>query len=294
MFYIPPVFRTCLSRHSIKLCLVASIAILISLPHTAQATDIRDPASEAGLVPHKALYAIELAGVQSGSQIANISGKMFYEWQPSCDAWVSKHRFNVVYEYADSPALQVTSDFSTYEPFDAGSMNFSSQRKRGGVLFEELRGQAVAEEGREGEVTYTKPDGLSFDLPEGTVFPMAHSLELLSKLKAGKKFYTSTIFDGSDQDGPVEVNAFIGKPANAMANLLSPSGVDTALVNTPAHSVRLAFFPLKDDGAAADYEMSIIFHENGVISDMVIEYDNFSVTQKLVALEALGQGCEDG
>jgi hypothetical protein len=31
--------------------------------------------------------------------------------------------------------------------------------------------------------------------------------------------------------------------------------------------------------------MSLVFHENGLISDMLIEYDDFSVTQKLVALE---------
>jgi hypothetical protein len=36
----------------------------------------------------------------------------------------------------------------------------------------------------------------------------------------------------------------------------------------------------------------MIFHENGVISDMKIDYDDFSVTQKLVALERVqGDQC---
>jgi hypothetical protein len=32
-------------------------------------------------------------------------------------------------------------------------------------------------------------------------------------------------------------------------------------------------------------------HENGVISDMLIEYDDFSVTQKLIALEPVKSTC---
>lgn len=40
--------------------------------------------------------------------------------------------------------------------------------------------------------------------------------------------------------------------------------------------------------------MSLIFHENGVVSDMVVEYKDFSVTQKLVALEPLSDACGPG
>jgi hypothetical protein len=33
--------------------------------------------------------------------------------------------------------------------------------------------------------------------------------------------------------------------------------------------------------------MGMVFHENGIISDMTIEYDDFTVKQKLVSLEKL-------
>lgn len=277
---------------SFKNLLIGLFVLSCCAPGRAGAVQAIDPAAEAGFVPHKALYDVELSGTKSGSQIVNISGQMLYEWQPGCDAWISNHRFNLAYEYADSPALHITSDFSIYEPFDEQSMSFTSQRKRDGYLFQELRGQArLAQGSGQGEAIYTKPEGLSYDLPEGALFPMAHSLDLLKNIRAGKKFYKAVIFDGSDEDGPVEVNAFIGKTANPMAHLASSADIDPKLVNVPAHNIRLAFFPLKSDSLAADYEMSIIFHENGVISDMMIEYDNFSVTQKLVALEVLGKTC---
>lgn len=244
------------------------------------------------LQPHKALYEISLESTRSSSQIVNVDGQMMYEWHPTCDAWLSNHRFNILYEYADSPALNITSDFSTFEPFDGKGINFSSQRKRDGDLFEELRGHASIEDEGTGKAMYSLPEDLEFHLPEGTVFPMGHTLGVIEKIKAGEKFYTSTIFDGSDDRGPIEVNTFIGEEINAMAQMTPSADIDTALVNTKAHKVQLAFFVIEEESETPDYEMSAIFHENGVISDMVIAYDNFSISQKLVALEPLEGNCE--
>lgn len=271
----------------ICLCIVALTAY-----QPVFAAQAPDPATKAGFMPHKALYEIKLAGTKSGSQILNISGQMLYEWQPQCEAWTSSHRFNLLYEYADSPPLSVTSDFTTYETFDGSMMSFSSQRKRDGELFEELRGKAVINEDKDGEVLYTKPDGLEFDMPPGTLFPMAHSLEVLEALTSGQKFVHATIFDGSDEEGPVQVNAFIGKPVNVMALIEPSEELDIDLINAPAHNIRLAFFPISNPESSADYEMSVVFHNNGVISDMLIEYDDFSVTQKLIAIEKLPGACE--
>ncbi len=247
---------------------------------------------QGGFVPHKALYDISLAGTKSGAQIVNIRGQMLYEWQTTCEAWNANHRFNLIYEYADSPALQITSDFSTFEMFDGSSFDFNSQRKRDGDLFEELRGQASAASGDvTGKAVYSKPKGLVFDLPEETLFPMAHTLDVLEHMNAGKKFYSATIFDGSDEKGPVQVTTFIGPTVNAVANIAPSENIDMALLNTSAHNARLAFFPLSEASSTADYEMNLVLHDNGVVSDMFIEYEDFSVSQKLVALERMDTLC---
>ena len=246
-----------------------------------------------GLKPHKALYKIDLASTRSGSQIVNISGEMYYEWRASCEAWISDHRFDLLYEYADSAPMRITSDFSTYEAYDGDTLDYTSRRKRDGELFEELRGHAKIKETGVGEAVYTMPEGLVFDLPRGTVFPLGHSRLMLEHIRKGNKIFKAVIFDGSDEEGPVEVNSFIGKPVNAMAHVAGSTNLNMGLLNTPAWKVRLAFFPLKNDAAAADYEMDMVFHENGVMSDMLIEYDDFSITQTLVALEPLENECQE-
>jgi len=243
------------------------------------------------LTPHKALYDIDLVATRSGSQIINISGKMFYEWRPSCEAWVTDHRFNLFYEYADSPGMQVSSDFSTYELFDGSRFSFSSRRSRDGELYQELRGYADMDQNG-GEAIFTKPEGLTYELGSGTLFPMAHTLEMINRAKKGDRFYSAVVFDGSDEEGPIEINTFIGEKEKISKDLKEMEEIDQRLLNTNAWNIRMAVFPVKNPEESADYEMSLVFHENGVISDMLIEYDDFSVTQKLIALEQLeGEKC---
>lgn len=236
------------------------------------------------LAPHKALYDIKLVATRSGAQVVNISGKMFYEWRPTCDAWITDHRFSLFYEYADSPAMKITSDFSTFESFDGKDFSFSARRKRNNNLYQELRGNAVVAD-KGGAVDFTVPEDLKFELSNGAMFPMTHTVEMVRQALANNNFFQAVVFDGSDDEGPVEINTFIGKPVNAMQEITPSEDLDMSLLNNKAWKIRMAVFPLQNDEASSDYEMDMIFHENGVVSDMLIEYDNFSVTQKLVALE---------
>ncbi|MCB9988422.1 MAG: cell envelope integrity EipB family protein [Rhodospirillales bacterium] len=238
-----------------------------------------------GLAAHKALYEIEMTARRSSAQILNISGQMFFEWRPVCEAWTSDHQFNLTYEYAETAPMHITSDFSTYEAFDGESFNFSSRRSRNGDIYEELRGRAESPPGKEGTVSYTIPANFSLDLPPGTLFPVSHTMALIAQARKGKKFFNATVFDGSDEDGPVEINAFIGKELSPEEKIKDRANVDQTFLDTRAWHVRMAFFPLAEPAADSDYEMDVVLYENGVIGDMLVEYKDFSVTQKLVALE---------
>ncbi|MGZ9109106.1 MAG: cell envelope integrity EipB family protein [Micavibrio sp.] len=258
---------------------------------TVAAKPVMQDVDVTGIVPHKAIYRIEMVEKRSGAQVLNISGEMYFEWRPVCEAWTTDHRFNLLYEYADSPQMRITSDFTTYEKINGESFDFNSRRRRDGEIYEELRGRATMKNDG-GQAVFSIPDTLLFDLPPGALFPMGHTVAVLNAAKAGKKFLNATIFDGSDEEGPTEVNAFIGKNVNAMARIVPAPAINAALVNTPAWGVRLAFFPLNSAEEDSDYEMDVVMHENGVISDMYVEYKDFSVTQKLIALERVqGESC---
>ena len=276
----------------IYMCIGMVFLCLLNLSGTAAAGSPKAvPADIAqttpGLSPHKALYDITMTSRKSSGQIVNIGGQMLYEWYPGCEAWVTNHRFNLLYEYTDHPPMRIASNFTTYETYDGTSLNFSSQRKRNGRLFQELRGKATRDKQTgEGVAVNSMPDGMRFELPRGTLFPMAHTIKLLEKVHSGQRIFNSTIFDGSDEDGPIEISAFIGReqPYRTRLKKVTPQ-IDQTLLEKPARNIRLAFFPLENDSEDAEYEMDIMFHDNGVISDMVVEYRLFSVRQTLVALE---------
>ncbi len=246
---------------------------------------------EKNLTAHKALYEIKLLSKRSGAQIVNVSGQMFYEWVRGCDAWETKHRFDLLYEYSDGPPMRITSDFSTFETFDGESLNFSSRRMRDGDLFEEVRGSAKAPPQEQGAAEYTLPQKIKYTLPKGSVFPMGHTMDVLRQIKAGKQIYNATIFDGSDERGPRQASAFIGKAIRPLKSILSNKNINQKLLGSPAHQLRLAYFVLSENEENAEHEMDVIFHENGIISSMVIDYEDFSISQKLVALEAVAPSC---
>lgn len=262
----------------LTLCTALSLAPIQSFAGTADAM-------AKALAPHKALYDIDLIATHSGSQILNISGQMAYEWKPVCDAWVTDHKFKLFYEYADAPGMRITSDFSTYESYDGKMFNYTSRRQRDGKMYQEIRGKADINDGGSGAAVFTMPEGIKFNLAKGSLFPMGHTLEVIRNAESGNKFFSAQVFDGSDEEGPIEINTFIGKPATSGAKK-SPK-VDASLLNGKAWNMRMAVFQAKSNEEESDYEMELVFHENGIISDMTIEYDDFSVTQKLVALEKL-------
>lgn len=239
------------------------------------------------LAPHKALYDIKMVSKKSGSQVLNISGQMYFEGKETCDAWLTDHRFKLLYEYADSPPMTITSNFSTYETLDGLEFSYTSRRERNGELYEELRGHAERNKDGAGKAVYSMPEGLEFPISEQTLFPIAHTNEIVRKIRDEKKFFAATVFDGSDKDGPVEINTFISAAILQPPTENGNDAIDASLLASPARNVRMAFFPLANSEAGSDYEMSIVFHDNGIISDMLVEYDEFSIKQTLAALDRL-------
>ncbi len=293
-----------IGRSNLMRFFCAALIMSAGTAHAGPAANLADPAAAIGLVPHRALYDVNLTSAKNGSQIINIRGKMFFEWKPSCEGWITEHRFALTYEYADSPSMTIGSDFSTFESFDGKGLDFSSRRKKDGEVYEELRGKAnLDQKDGSGKAVYSMPSGLTFDLTRAMVFPTTHTINLVRKARQGSGFMKTVIFDGSDDQGPVEVNSFIGKPFDkgvksvlrnsAAFKPVTAGAIDEKLLGS-GWKVQMAFFPSLASEVTSDYELTMAFHENGVISDMMIEYGDFSVSQKLVALESVkGDSCKN-
>ncbi len=245
------------------------------------------PALAIALASHKAVYDVALVARKSGSSVLNVSGRLEYELRADCDAWATSHNFKLSYQYAEGAPVALSGHFATYEPFGGSALSFSARRDRDGIMVEDVKGEAKLASGKNGVARYAVPPGLNQTLPAGLLFPNVHTQNIIERARAGDKIFDAIVFDGSDKEGPVEINTVIGKSLPG-ADIVKPGPqIDKTLLNSQAWRLRMAFFPLKALEANPDYEMDAVLQENGIITDMRIEYPEFSVTQTLVSLSPL-------
>lgn len=247
--------------------------------------------AENAMASHKALYDFRLVSAEAGAGINGVQGKMYFEQDATCDAWTTEHRFTTEYQYAERPSGVDASHYVAFESMDQKTFSFSSERQENGDTTEQLRGSVERAEDGSGKAVYSRPDDVRYDLPKGYLLPTTHTLAVISHARAGDKFFSAVLFDGTDEDGPVEVGTFIGKKVTE-AELKKIAGsnpkIDVTLLTPDAWHIRMAVFPLKDVAESMPaYEMEMIMHDNGITSYALVDYKTFAVEQNLAALEKI-------
>jgi hypothetical protein len=249
------------------------------------------PAASIHIALHKALYAFRLVSAEPGAGLDDVSGKLYFEQDATCDAWSTEHRMTTVYQYADTEPVTDADRYTAFETKDGQQFSFNADGQENGEETDQLRGSVEKDAGGAAKAVYSRPDGTAYDLPSGTLLPTAHTMEVIRHARAGDHFFSAVMFDGTDADGPVEIGTFIGKKATAeelkkIAD--SNKKIDAALMTPDAWHVRMAVFPLKDAAESLPvYEMDMVLHDNGVISHALVDYKSFVIEQNLTALEKL-------
>ncbi|MBX9634822.1 MAG: cell envelope integrity EipB family protein [Magnetospirillum sp.] len=243
-------------------------------------------AAQAGptdLAPHRAIYAMGLSTMKSGSGIAAASGTMSYEFDDSCDGWVVENRIAINYAYTEGGQVQSTTDFITWESKDGLHYKFRMRNTRDGQVTEDVEGAAdLKGKGLGGVAKFSRPEPITMQLPKGTLFPTEHTVRLIDAAQSGGRSFWRVVFDGSGTEGPYEVNALIGGPSQSF-----PAKAANPLVASPSWPVRLAFFPVASKDPLPNFEMALTYHPNGVSQEIVQAFKNFSLKGKLQSIEAL-------
>ena len=260
-----------------------------SLPLVAGFVLMAGNAGAAEIAPHRALYSMSLGATHGDAGVTAATGTMAYQWGEACDGWTIEQRYRLKMGYAESPDVSLSSNFVTWEAKDGLRYRFNQKETRGGGADEEIRGEAKLDgPGKGGAVEFEKPEPKTLQLPEGVLFPSAHTIFLIDKAKAGENFLSKQIFDGATADGAVLVSAVIGPKVEPDAEAAKKS----PLLNRPGWRVRLAFFPADQKAEKPDYELGMLLLDNGVSRDMVIDYGDYSIRAKLDDVEALPKpGC---
>jgi hypothetical protein len=254
---------------------LALASALLMLPALVRAAEI---------APHRALYTMTLASSRGDSGVVGASGAMDYEWGETCDGWTIEQRYRLRMRYAESRDVDIASAFVTWESKDGLHYRFNQRQRRNGQPDQEIRGEAtLAGPGKPGVAVFVKPQAHELKLAPGVLFPSAHTILLIDEAKAGARFLTRQVFDGATDENAVQVSAVIG----AKAALGPPSAKRDRLLERPGWRVRLAFFPEDQNAEEPDYELGMSLLDNGVSTDMVIDYGDYAIRASLDDIEAL-------
>ena len=243
---------------------------------------------EATIAPHRAIYDMTLSSVKNGSNIADVSGKMIFEWADACDGWAIQQHLRLHFNYAEGDVSDVNSNEVTWESKDGKRYNFNIRRVQDGKETEDYRGKATLSGGDNDKAVYSSPEGKVVAFNRETIFPSAHTKMIIEKASNGEHFFTRRVFDGTDEGGSNDVSVFISPPRTQHVEATADEKLDSnPLLAATAWPVHLAFFKIDDDTGEPDYEMDLLLLSNGVARSMKIDYGDFSVTGTLKAIEPL-------
>ncbi len=253
---------------------VTAVALLAAAPASAQVD----------LAAHQAHYNLTLASAKPSSGILAVTGEMAVEYEASCDGWTFAQKLVLDVDSAQAN-VRISSAVATFESRDGTNYRFAVRNTTDGRETEQIEGMAkLAGTGRAGSATFEKPEAKDIALPPGTLFPMAHTGDVIAEIQKGAKIIARKVFDGLTTDGGFLVNAVAGAP---LPKLAGPGPVLAALKDRPSGPVDLAFFPLDSKDAEPQHEIRMRLFDNGVSEDMMMTFADFIVRARLTKFTPL-------
>jgi hypothetical protein len=267
-----------ISRAAFFSCLIASSLGMTGMPASAQGLG--------GLVPHRAVYNLELADASERSGITSMYGRMVYEFTGSeCEGYRVNFRF--VTQVDTGGEKKITDQQSTtFEDMKNGRFEFESKTYNNEQLAKQVSGMAERRDGKI-SVDLTEPVARELSLTAAR-FPTQHTLDVINRAEHGEHFFEARIFDGSDNgDKTLYTSTVMSSPVAA-----TPDDPDAdkagKLKSEKAWPVTIAYF---DDAKGSDgiptYRMSFKLYANGVSRNLLMDYGDFSLRGNLVSLDFL-------
>ena len=236
------------------------------------------------LMPHRAVYDLELETSSERSGIEAMYGRMVYEFNGSpCAGYTVGFRF--VTQLDTGQATRLTDQqTTTYENLDQGIFQFLTKSYVNQKLDLEIRGSARAEsDGIAVSLQNFKKDDLTL---EPAQFPTAQMISLIEKAKQGERFFQSRLFDGSDEGRKVMLTTSVVGSPTVSPERPGELEVTGDIGKLPTWPITIAHFDDREnvDGTPI-YRISFKLYENGITRDLTMDYGDFALRGTLADLE---------
>lgn len=269
-------------RSSLAVVAVAGSAVGLSAA-------IANAAGAGGLVPHRAVYDIQLKQASERSGIEGMRGRMVYEFSGSeCQGFTTNFRF--VTRIDTGEQIRVTDQQSmTFEDLAAGKFRFETKSFTDDQLDKDVSGAAEDEDGKV-RIEIEEPEPRAVELADSR-FPTAHMMDVIANARKGKSLFEARIFDGSEDGDKSYLTTTVVGRAHTPTSLEAADKSAGAMAAEAYWPVSIAYFDEKASGDLLPiYTQSFKLYENGISRDLTLDYGDFVLTGKLTKLEVLGSG----
>lgn len=240
------------------------------------------------IVPHRAIYDLELLRSNSRSTVAGVDGRMVIEIAgATCEGWSVTFRRVMEMRPSEGETKLTDTQGTSFESADGRNLRLNQKDYVDNKL--DIETDLTAElkpDHKPGQGTMSKPDNADFDLPVDTVFPMAHQLRVMTAAEKGEKQDVSILFDGSSGAKTYKAITFIGSKRQ-------PASKQSGLAHREAWPTSISFFAMtsapEKSEELPDYQVSFDLYSNGVAENLVLDYGDFVLSGKLTGLEFLDQ-----
>lgn len=244
------------------------------------------------LMPHRAIYDMELGESEEGSGVAGISGRMVYEFTGgACEGYSVSFRFVTKLANTDGAVRLTDLQTSSFEEPTGQGYQFFTKTFIDRELAEQTKGRAEHVNGKVA-VTLQKPAEKTVELEQEALFPTQHLKSLLSAAEKGERIVVADVFDGSENGEKVYYTTSIigdeqngpGKPQEDAEEAVSKLG------KVPRWPVTISYFEEGDANSGEKmpvYQLGFLLYKNGVSRRLLLDYGDFQIRGRLVNFQPL-------
>lgn len=237
----------------------------------------------ADLVSHRAFYSVSLSNTSGTNVVSGVDGVMIMSIERTCDGWIFTQDMKTVIGLQTGDTFEQSALFTSWEALDGRKYRFAS-RVSAGHTTEILRGQADVDATGAGTAHYRQPEAVEVQLPDGTLFPVSHTIWLIAEAEAGRRQTSRVVFAGSENFEPELVNTFIGESIPATDR---GAGLINDFDDSIGWPLTMAFHALRGGSGVPTFEVRAFQLDNGVSTSLRMEFGEFATDMKAERIELI-------
>ncbi|MDH7794515.1 MULTISPECIES: cell envelope integrity EipB family protein [unclassified Beijerinckia] len=237
--------------------------------------------------PHLAVYELSLLRGNGSSAPVAVSGRIVYEFNGSaCKGYeVSFRQITEITPSEGEPRMTDTRS-TTFESGDGKTLNFRIENMIGDRVVSTNQGEATRSGDGALSINIKEPMPKRSDADVDVTFPTAQMLHSIIAARAGETAMEMKIYDGSDGGDKVyhTLNIFGHR---SQEPLTDPTKDVAAMKGMARWRTNVSYFDNAKADANPSYKMAFQMWDNGISSDLVLDYGDFALKGTMSKLEML-------